>query len=98
MAEQNKETNEQYRRARDEFDALKIEEKAIFMVEAAFSMLAQGIESIGNLFSEQVNKVYEDQAEEEKEQKDPKSKNETAGKKTPRKRSTTSRTKKETDD
>ena len=49
--------NEQYRQARDDFDALKIEEKAIFLVESAFSMLAHGIESVGNVFSEQINKV-----------------------------------------
>lgn len=100
MSEQNKESNEQYRKVRDEFDALKIEEKAIFMVESAFAMLAHGIESIGNVFSEQVNKVCEDEDEAEKAPAKPKRK--APAKKTTRKRpassKTTSRTKKSTDE
>ncbi len=81
MAEQTKNTREEYRQARDRFDSLKIEEKAIFLVESAFSMLAHGIESLGNLFSEQINKAYQ-----EAETKEPAAKKET---KTPPKKSTT---------
>lgn len=94
MAGQNKETNEQYRRAREEFDSLKIEEKAIFMVESAFSMLAHGIEAIGNVFSEQVDKMT---ATEKEKPAQPKAST-TTKKTTSRKSSSTrssSRTKKE---
>ena len=101
MSEQNKETNEQYRKVRDEFDALEIEQKAIFMVESAFAMLAHGIEAIGSVFSEQVNKVCEDE-----EEAPAKPKRKAPAKKTTRKRpasskttrSKTSRTKKSTDE
>ena len=89
--------NEKYRQARDEFDALKIEEKAIFLVESAFSMLAHGIESVGNVFSEQINKVYHEEEQEKKEEEKPKRaprKKTTTRKTSTRKRSTTSRAKK----
>lgn len=88
-ADKNK---EQYRQARDEFDALKIEEKAVFLVESAFSMLAHGIESVGNVFSEQINKVYEEEDKEEEEK--PKPKAAPRKKTTTRKRTTTSRSRK----
>ena len=85
MATQNKENNEQYRKAREEFNDLKIEEKAIFLVESAFSMLAHGIEAVGNVFSEQIDKVYE--SEEEAEEKAPPKKT-TRRKAAPRKKTT----------
>ena len=91
MAEKAKNNKEQYRQARDEFDSLKIEEKAIFLVESTFSMLAHGIEAVGNVFSEQINKMYQEEEAEEKEEKPaPKPR------KTTRKRSTSTRTRKKT--
>ena len=64
MTTKSKEHNEQYRKAREEFDDLAIEEKAVFMVESAFSMLALGIESVGNVFSDLINKVYKAEEDE----------------------------------
>ena len=90
MAEKAKNNKEQYRQARDEFDSLKIEEKAIFLVESAFSMLAQGIEAVGTVFSEQINKVYQDKEEVKKEE----TKAPPKRKSTTRKRTTSTRTKK----
>lgn len=91
MAEKAKNTKEEYRQARDRFDSLKIEEKAIFLVESAFSMLAQGIEALGSMFSEQINKVYEETetkaADSEKEKQTPPKK--TAARKTAAKKATT---------
>ena len=90
MAEKAKSNKEQYRQTRDGFDSLKIEEKAIFLVESAFSMLAHGIEAVGSVFSEQINKVYQKEEEvKEKETKTPPKKRTTT-----RKRTTSSRTKK----
>ncbi len=84
MAEKAKNNREQYRQARDEFDSLNIEEKAIFLVESTFSMLAHGIEAVGTVFSEQINKVYQDEeeAEENKEAKAPPKARKTAAQKT----------------
>lgn len=96
MAEKAKNNKEQYRQARDEFDSLKIEEKAIFLVESTFSMLAHGIESIGNVFSEQINNMYEDGEAEEKAEEKPASKTRKTTRKTTRKRSTTTRTRRKT--
>ena len=95
MAEKAKNNKEQYRQARDEFDSLKIEEKAIFLVESTFSMLAHGIEAVGNVFSEQVNKMYQEEEKEEEKPK-PKPKRTTTRKKatTTRKRTTTARSRK----
>lgn len=44
---------EAYNEARSAFDGLKIEEQAIFLVEAAVSMLAHGIEQIGAMMARQ---------------------------------------------
>ena len=101
MATQKKDNNQQYTKAREEFDGLKIEEKAIFLVESTFSMLAHGIEAVGNVFSEQVEKVYETVEEEVEEKAPPKTtqRKSTARKKTTkttRKRSTSSRSSKKT--
>lgn len=82
MAEKAKKDKEQYRQARDEFDSLNIEEKAIFLVESTFSMLAHGIEAFGAVFSEQINKVYQEEGEEEEEK---------ASKTPPKARKTTTR-------
>ena len=92
MAEQTKDQT-QYRKAREEFDGLAIEEKAIFLVESAFSMLARGIEAIGDVFSEQVNKVYEAEEKEEAPEKPAPRKTQARKKttKTPRKRASSTK-------
>ena len=90
MAEKAKNNKEQYRQARDEFDSLKIEEKAIFLVESAFSMLAHGIEAIGNVFSEQINNIYQEEKKAEKKETKASPKRKT----TTRKRTTATRSKK----
>ncbi|MDZ4701587.1 MAG: hypothetical protein SH809_17885 [Rhodothermales bacterium] len=46
---------EAYNEARSAFDGLKIEEQAIFLVESALSMLAQGIEQVGAMMARQFN-------------------------------------------
>ncbi|MEM8485313.1 MAG: hypothetical protein AAF564_07170 [Bacteroidota bacterium] len=101
MAEKAKNNKEQYRQARDEFDSLKIEEKAIFLVESTFAMLAHGIEAVGNVFAEQVNNMYKDEeaaeeAAEEAPKPAPKKRTTTKKSTTTRKRSTSTRTRKST--
>ncbi len=44
---------EAYNDARNAFDGLKIEEQALFLVESAISMLAQGIEQVGAMMARQ---------------------------------------------
>ncbi len=93
MAENAKNNKEHYHQVRDEFDSLKIEEKAAFLVESTFSMLVHGIEAVGKVFSEQINKVYEEEGTaEEKAEEKPKST--PKPRKTTRKRTTSSRSKK----
>ena len=87
MATQAKQKNQHYSKAREEFDRLKIEEKAIFLVESAFSMLAQGIEAVGNLFSEQIDKVYKSAEGEAEPSSEP-------AKKRPARKSTASKSRK----
>ncbi len=95
MAEKENNNKEQYRQARDEFDSLKIEEKAIFLVESTFSMLAHGIEAVGNVFAEQVNNMYKDEEEAEEAPKPAPKKRTTTRKSTStRKRTTSTRTRK----
>ena len=69
MAEHQKESKEQYHRAREEFDGLKIEDKAVFLVESAVTMLTQGIQSVGKVFSSEIDKMFESEGEEEAEDK-----------------------------
>ena len=42
----DKSTRERYRHLRDEFDGLKIEDKALFLVEAAASTVARGADGV----------------------------------------------------
>jgi hypothetical protein len=44
---------EVYNEARRAFDGLKIEEQAIFLVESAMAMVAQGIEQFGSMMARQ---------------------------------------------
>lgn len=67
MAENQKESKEHYHRAREEFDGLKIEDKAVFLVESAVTMLTQGIQSVGKVFSSEMDKMFEHEEEEEAE-------------------------------
>ncbi len=50
---------EAYNEARNAFDGLKIEEQALFLVESAVSMMAQGIEQVGAMMARQ----FDDEAD-----------------------------------
>ena len=56
----NDTSREAYSEARRAFDDLKIEDKAIFMVESAFAMVIQGVEKLGAALSQQ----FADEADE----------------------------------
>lgn len=97
MATKNK-TNEHYKSARNAFDDLKIEEKAVFLIESTVAMLVQGIETVGKTvgdgLDEAFSKAKNDCEEKEEEEKEPTTK--TTRKKTTRKRAPTSKSKKTT--
>lgn len=60
MQEQDKDRKEQYRHVRDAFDTLNIEDKALFLVEAAASTVARGLEEAGRKLGDELNRVFEE--------------------------------------
>lgn len=51
-------SQEQYRRLRESFDELQIQDQALFLVEAAVSTLARGIEQAGETLADEVGDVF----------------------------------------
>lgn len=48
---------EQYRRVRDAFDDLKVEDQAVFLAEAAVGVVARGIEQAGHAVAEALDEL-----------------------------------------
>ncbi len=49
---------EEYQRARSAFDSLRVEDKAVFVLEAAVTTLARGIESAGAALADVVQQAF----------------------------------------
>lgn len=64
------EKSEEYSGAREAFDGLNVEEKAVFIVESAVNMLVQGVRKAGDAFTEAFENINVD-AEEDEGEKDP---------------------------
>lgn len=58
MGERSEERKEQYKRVRNEFEDLLIEDKALFLLEAMVSTVARGVEQAGKGFAEEVDKAF----------------------------------------
>lgn len=50
--------DEDYRRTRDTFNHMKLEDQATFLVEATASLLARGIEEAGRVMAEGVDEIF----------------------------------------
>lgn len=54
---------EQFDKTRREFDQLRTEEKAVFLVEAAATTLARGVEQFGRVVVEEIDRLFDKQRE-----------------------------------
>lgn len=48
----------QYRQAREAFDGLKMEDRAVFLLEATFSTVARGVEEAGRALADELDQVF----------------------------------------
>lgn len=60
MTEQEGQHSEQYREARRRFDDLKMEDKAVFLLESTVSTLARGIEEFSRAVADSLEKTFEE--------------------------------------
>lgn len=51
-------SHNEYRRVRDTFNKMNVEEQATFLVEATASMLARGVEEAGRVVADSVNDIF----------------------------------------
>lgn len=58
MGERSEERKEQYKRVRNEFEDLQIEDKALFLLEAMVSTVARGVEQAGKGFADEIDKAF----------------------------------------
>lgn len=63
MSTQHNPHSEQYERARKEFDDLKVEDRAVFLLEATVSTIARGLEDAGRFLAEQLDNLFKTGAE-----------------------------------
>lgn len=78
---------EQYERARSEFGNLRVEDQAVFLVEAAVSTVARGIEAVGKAVASELDTLFhqepsDPQGEPKTKPKDPVKKRTVKAKKT----------------
>jgi hypothetical protein len=59
MSEHQAERSAHYKRTREAFDGLKIEDKAIFLVEAAVATVARGVEQAGRVLAHELDAIFE---------------------------------------
>ena len=50
--------HDEYRRTRDAFDRMNVEEQASFLVEATASMLARGVEEVGRTLADGLDDLF----------------------------------------
>lgn len=58
MSTQDTDRKQQYSQARDAFDDLRVEDKALFLVEAAVSTIARGLEEAGRIIGKSLDDVF----------------------------------------
>lgn len=60
MAQSNdkKSSHDEYRRTRDSFNEMNVEEQATFLVEATASMLARGVEEAGRVVADGLSDIF----------------------------------------
>lgn len=49
---------EQFDKARNEFDQLRPEDKAVFLVEAVVSTVARGVEEFGRVVANEIDRIF----------------------------------------
>jgi hypothetical protein len=59
MAEQTSRKRE-YREAQSAFDRLRVEEKAVFLIEATLSTVARGIEEVGHVLADELDTLFDE--------------------------------------
>lgn len=50
--------SEAYERARDAFDDMKIEDRAVFLIEATVSTIARGIDQAGRAVADELDRLF----------------------------------------
>lgn len=60
MTTRGKENSEQYRDARKQFDELRIEDKAVFLLESTVTTLARGLETLGLSIGETLERTFDE--------------------------------------
>ena len=50
--------SKQYRQAREAFDGLKIEDRAVFLLEATVSTVARGVEEAGRVLANELDRMF----------------------------------------
>lgn len=63
MDDRDQARKEQYRRVRTDFDELETEDKVVFLLEAAVSTVARGIDQFGRAVSDELNRAFHRRAE-----------------------------------
>lgn len=59
MSEHQAGRSTHYKRTREAFDDLKIEDKAIFLVEAAIATVARGVEQAGRVLARELDALFD---------------------------------------
>lgn len=54
---------EQFEKTRQEFEQLRTEDKAVFLVEAVVSTLARGVEQFGQAVADELNRAFKKREE-----------------------------------
>ena len=58
---------EQYERARSEFGNLRVEDQAVFLVEATVSTVARGIEAVGKAVASELDTLFHQESKDTEE-------------------------------
>ena len=59
--------SKQYHQAREAFDDLKIEDRAVFLLEATVSTVARGVEEAGRILADELDRLFSSFRKEEPE-------------------------------
>ncbi len=50
--------SEEYERARSAFDDLKLEDRAVFLIEATVSTIARGVDKVGRVLADELDRLF----------------------------------------
>lgn len=70
MSDREQERKENYQRVRSDFDELNSEEKVVFLLEAAVTTLARGIDAFGRSVSDELNNAFSKRSDKKSRKKD----------------------------